>query len=91
MAVPRIGRVLDLAAAALVIGGGAFYLRAYLGLKRLRATPLAEYSTGMSIDRLAEFHSLEWLSLFGLGLAIIGIAVAVTAAVVAHRIQSARA
>lgn len=91
MAVPRLGRVLDLAAAALVIGGAAFYLRAYLGLQRLRATPLAEYSTGMPIDRLAEFHSLEWISLFGLALAIIGIGVAVTAAIVAHRIQRARA
>lgn len=91
MAVARIGRVLDVVAGAFVMGGAAFYAHSYLGLQRLRAQPMAEYSTGMSIDRLAEFNWLERVSLFGLALAIIGIAVAVTAALVARRVQRAGA
>jgi hypothetical protein len=90
VAVPRIGRALDLAAAALVVVGGALYARAYIGLEALRARPLAEFSVGMEIGQLAEFHSLERLSLAGLAVAILGICVAITAAIVARRFALAR-
>lgn len=85
MAVPRIGRIMDLAAAALIIAGAALYLRAYIGLEALRATPLGEYTLGMKITMLAEFHSLERISFAGLTIAICGIGVAVSAAIVAKR------
>ena len=90
MAVPRIGRVLDLAAAVLLVIGGALYAHAYFGLEALRARPLVEYEVGMQISRLAEFHSLERLSFAGLAVAIAGIAVGVSAAVVAVRARRAR-
>jgi hypothetical protein len=85
MAVPRIGRVMDVAAAALILAGGALYARAYLGLEALRARPLAEYAAGMQIGRLAEFHALERLSIGGLLVAVSGIGVGIAAAVVARR------
>lgn len=85
MAVPRIGRALDLVAAALVIIGGAMYARSYVGLEALRARPLQEYRAGIEITRLAEFHALERLSLAGMLAAAAGIGVAVSAAVVARR------
>jgi hypothetical protein len=87
MAVPRIGRLLDVAAAALLIVGGTLYVRAYFGLEALRARPLAEYEVGMAINRLAEFHALERLYFGGLGIAVFGVAVAVTAALIARRRQ----
>jgi hypothetical protein len=90
MAVPRIGRLLDVAAAALLVVGGALYVRAYVGLEALRARPLAEFTAGMEISRLAEFHSLERLSYAGLALAIAGISVGVTAAIVAVRARRGR-
>lgn len=86
MAVPRIGRVMDVAAAALILAGGALYARAYLGLEALRARPLAEYALGMQISRLAEFHTLERLSIGGLLVAILGIGVAISAALIAKRL-----
>lgn len=90
MAVPRIGRVLDVVAGALVIIGAAFYLNAYVGLEALRAKPAAEFAQGMAIDRLAEFHSLERLSLTGLAIAIAGMVTAVAAAILARRLARPR-
>jgi hypothetical protein len=88
VAVPRIGRILDIVAAAFVIAGAALYGNAYIGLEALRAKPVAVYSSGMSIDMLAEFHSLERLSLIGLAIAVGGIGVALTAAFVARRAKA---
>ena len=85
MAVPRFGRVLDLAAAVLLLGGGVLYARSYFGLEELRGRPLGEYVAGMQITQLSEFHSLNRLSLAGLALAFLGIGVAVYAALVARR------
>jgi hypothetical protein len=89
VAVPRIGRVMDLAAAALLLAGGGLYVRAYVGLEALRAKPLAEYSTGMEIGRLAEFHAFNRLSLAGLLIAGAGIGIAIYAAHVARRVRTA--
>jgi uridylate kinase len=90
MAVPRIGRVMDLAAAALIVVGGGLYVRAYIGLEALRVRPIAEFNVGMQINRLAEFHALERLYFGGLAIAVVGIGVAVSAAVVAVRARRAR-
>lgn len=87
MAVPRIGRVLDLAAVALIVVGGALYARAYIGLEALRARPLAEYTMGMEIGRLAEFHGLQRLSLAGLVISTLGVGVGIAAALVAYRLR----
>jgi hypothetical protein len=76
---------MDLAAAILILAGGALYFRAYVGLEAMRARPVAEYYTGMYINRLAEYHALERLSFGGLTVAILGIGVAVSAAIVAKR------
>jgi hypothetical protein len=86
--VPRIGRVMDLAAATLLLIGGVLYVRAYFGLEALRARPLADYQAGMEITRIAEFHALERLSFGGMALAILGVAVAAGAAVIARRASS---
>lgn len=90
MAVPRIGRLLDGAAALLVLAGGACYARSYVGLEELRSRPIGEYAAGMEITRLSEFHALNRLSLAGLCLAALGIGVAVYAAYVA-KVRSRRA
>lgn len=85
MAVPRIGRLLDGAAALLVLAGGACYARSYVGLEELRSRPIADYTVGMEITRLSEFHALNRLSLAGLALAVLGVGVAVYAAYIAKK------
>jgi hypothetical protein len=91
MAVPRIGRLLDVAAGILLLAGGALYLHAYFGLETLRGRPLADYAVGMEISRLAEFHALNQLSWAGLGIALAGFGVGVYAALVAKRAARAPA
>ena len=85
MAVPRIGRLLYGAAALLVLAGGACYARSYVGLEELRSRPVVEYTAGMEITRLSEFHALNRLSLAGLALAAGGIGVGVYAAYIARK------
>jgi hypothetical protein len=89
VAVPRIGRLLDAAAAVLLLAGGALYARSYYGLEELRDRPPGAYSAGMEITRLAEFHALNRVSWAGVAVALIGVGVAVYAALLARKLRVA--
>lgn len=73
------GRLLDLVAVLLVVGGGVAYFVSYQGLERLRSLPIADFTRGMAIERLAEFHRLESLSWWALGAIAAGIVCGVAA------------
>lgn len=82
----RAGRVLDLVALLLVIGGGIGWFMSYVGLERLRAAPHEAFSRGMSIDQLARFHELARLSYVAQGSVLLGI----TCGIVAWRLERKR-
>ena len=83
-AVSRADRRIDLVVLALLILGGACYLRSYLGLRSLRAglahTPGAQPFAAL---RLADHYYLY--SRVGIALMVVGLLVAVVAAVRSKR------
>jgi hypothetical protein len=81
--VPRLGRLLDLIGLALMLAGGACYGWAYIGLVRLHDhPPTADHMLWVA---LAAFNHYNRVSTIGIVIAAIGLAVAITAAVVTHR------
>ena len=88
-AVSRTGRLLDLAAMLLVVGGGAMYAYAYVGLERLRTAPEIAFTRGMVINQLATYHSLASVSRWGLALIALGVGCAVVAWRRERRVQRA--
>lgn len=72
-------RLLDLLAALLVIAGGVVFGIAFAGLERMRRAPLAEYTPGMAIDRLAEYNGLVALSWLGVTAVVAGVGTGVHA------------
>ncbi|MEK7403179.1 MAG: hypothetical protein AABZ80_12560 [Gemmatimonadota bacterium] len=83
--VSAAGRLLDVAAVGLIVGGGVTYAMAYQGFERIRAAPEVAYTRGMRIAALAEFYRLTTLSRVGLGMVVLGVVLGVVAAIVAHR------
>jgi len=77
--VSRLGRALDLLALLLVLLGAGGYLVSYLGLTRLRAAPPLEFTPGMAIQQLAEYHRLVLISRVALAAIISGVSCGVYA------------
>ncbi|MFL5580694.1 MAG: hypothetical protein ACJ8AO_09980 [Gemmatimonadaceae bacterium] len=80
--VPRIGRLLDLAALGLLAGGAALYGRAWAGMRVLQDRTGASPSFGAA---MAEFDRWWRLSRVGIVLLGVGVLVGVGAAVIAAR------
>jgi hypothetical protein len=77
--------VLDIVALALVLGGAICYGVAFAGLKRLHAAGFVPHGPGnpwVAVDEWIRWRRLSWI---GLAIGVLGIAVGVTAAVVAAR------
>jgi hypothetical protein len=81
--VSRTGRLLDLAGLALMLGGAACYLRAYLGMRALQQRP--RVPGDVPFAAMAEFERWWNWSRFGFAIFVAGIVVAVVAALVARR------
>lgn len=73
------GRLTDVGALLLVLAGAVGYVVSYVGLERLKNAPPIEFSAGMAIDRLAEYHRLAVLSRWSLAAIISGIGLGVYA------------
>ena len=80
--VPRVGRLLDLFALALLAAGAAAYGRAWAGMRVLQDLTGASPTVGAA---MAEFDRWWRLSRVGIALFAVGVAVGVAAAVVAAR------
>ena len=72
--VSRAGRLSDLGALLLVLAGAAGYVMSYVGLERLRSAPMVEFSAGMSINQLADYHRLVAISRWSLAAIAVGVA-----------------
>lgn len=89
--VSAAGRLLDLVAVLLVVGGAIAYFVSYQGLERLRSLPAADFTRGMAIQRLAEFHRLETLSWGALAAIATGVVCGIVAWIRERRRLSASA
>jgi len=80
--------MIDLASLILILSGGGLYLAAYFGMRELRARPDTPFVRGTSeaYAGLAEYTRLHRLSIVGLSLAGLGVAVGLSAAAHAHKI-----
>ena len=86
--VPRIGRVLDLVALLLVVGGALAYARAWAGMRALEG--LVGPSGAMGVA-MTEFDRWWRLSRLAAGIFAAGLIAAALAAVVARQVRRARA
>ncbi len=82
-AVPRIGRVLDLAGALVFLGGAALYARSWLGLRGMEEFVRADSDATFAAVERAD--SLSRLGTIGVALMIAGVAIGALAAIVARR------
>lgn len=70
--------MLDILALLLVVLGAAGYAVSYVGLERLRAAS-PEFTRGMPIQQLAEYHRLVLISRWALAAILVGVGCAVFA------------
>lgn len=82
-AVPRLGRLLDVAGLLLVVGGAASYLYAYAGLERIRTGETV--ITGTMFATLNETSAYSRISDIGMALAVAGVLTFVAAFAVTRR------
>ena len=82
--VPRFGRLLDLAGILLIVAGGAIFAWSYL---ELRAMPGGRAAPGAAPGAVAAADRLSQLAQLGVALMIVGLVVAVAAAVWARRFR----
>ena len=73
------GRLTDVGALLFVLAGAVGYVVSYVGLERLKNAPQIEFSAGMAIDRLAEYHRLATISRWSLAAIIAGLGLGVYA------------
>lgn len=80
--VTRLGRVLDLVSLALLFAGAALFLQSFLGMKQLRDQRETTFARGTTeaFAALNEYYRLQRSSYLGVGLAMAGIGVALSAA-----------
>ena len=76
----------DTAGLLLVIGGAIAYLYAGRGMRLLEANPVT--GGAGQFPALAEFDRLWTISRVGLGMAVLGVAVLVASATIAHRART---
>ena len=87
--VGRLSRAIDLASLVLILGGAALYLRAYFGMEAVRTTPESPFVRGTmeAFALMNQYLRLKRLSYVGLALVGIGLAVGLSAAVHARKIS----
>src|SRR5207253_401590 len=88
--VSRLGRRLDLVSLACFIGGALLFLQAFLGMKELRDQREMAFVPGTTEAYAAmnRYYRLQRLSYAGIGLGVIGIGVALSAAWYNRRITN---
>ena len=89
MTVARRSRLIDLASLLLILGGFVLYVRAYLGMERIRTSGDIPFVRGtMEVYELTNrYVRLQRLSYLALGLVGVGIAVGLSAAAHHHKIR----
>jgi hypothetical protein len=87
--VARRSRLIDVVSLLLILGGFALYVRAYLGMERIRTSPDVPFVRGtMEVYALTNaYWRLQKLSYVALGLVGVGIAVGLSAAAHHHKIR----
>jgi heme/copper-type cytochrome/quinol oxidase subunit 1 len=83
--VSRLGRLLDAIGLLLFLAGAVCFGMAYLGMKQLRAAGFVPRRPGEPFGAVHEWEQWQRLSWVGLTVAAVGLAVAVTAAIVWNR------
>lgn len=80
--VSRLGRKLDVVSLILIVLGASLFLLAFVGMKELRDQRETEFVSGATeaYAALNRYYRLQRLSHLGLGLAVTGIGVALSAA-----------
>lgn len=80
--VSRLGRKLDVVSLILIVLGASLFLLAFVGMKELRDRRETEFVPGTTeaYAALNRYYRLQRLSYLGLGLAVTGIGVALSAA-----------
>ena len=80
--VTRLGRQLDLVSLILLVLGALLFLQAFLGMKQLRDQRETAFVPGTTeaYAALNRYYRLQRLSYLGVGLAVSGIGVALSAA-----------
>jgi hypothetical protein len=82
---------MDIVSLVLIVGGGALYLRSYLGMQAIRNRGLTEFVRGESVifGATNEHARLDRLAKVGLIVAVGGVLVGVSAAAYARRRRGA--
>lgn len=80
--VSRLGRKLDVVSLILILLGALLFLQSFLGMRELRDQRETEFVAGTTeaYAALNRYYRLQRLSYLGVGLAVVGIGVALSAA-----------
>jgi hypothetical protein len=91
--VSRLGRKLDVVSLILIVLGALLFVQAFLGMRGLRDQQEVEFVAGTTeaYAALNRYYRLQRLSYVGIGLAVAGIGVALSAAWHNRRITNAAA